>query len=181
VKRLVAIAGLMAMMLMGAVACNSSTQGEPSAQNTAGASQPSFSNPTGSSAASGGAGTLPADQPCSLLSSADLQRIEVSGQPTQDAIGTEHACEMDNPDGHIIVGVRADVGLAGFQSSGGTVHDMTVGSHQAREVLGDTGTCLISIGVSDSSRVDVSMTGLGSSDPCPAALSVAKLVEPKLP
>jgi hypothetical protein len=181
VKRLVAIAGLVAVMLMSAAACNSSTQGEPSAQNTTGVGQPSSSDPTGSAATSGGTTTLPVDEPCSLLSSADLRSIEVSGQPTQDEIGTEHACEMDNSNGHIIVGVRTDVGLAGFQSSGGTVHGITVGSHQAKEVLGDTGTCLIGIGVSDSSRVDVSMTGFGSGDPCVGALSVAKLVEPKLP
>jgi hypothetical protein len=44
-----------------------------------------------------------------------------------------------------------------------------------------TGSCIIAMGVTSSSRVDVSLNSGPRVDPCPLALQVAQLVEPKLP
>jgi hypothetical protein len=181
VKRLVVLAGL-AVALLSAAACSHSTLGEPSATTTTNGSggQPSSggSDDT-SSAPTSGTGSLPED-PCGLLSSSDLQQVGVAATPTQDKVGTAPSCEMDNSDDHIIVSVFADSGLSGLQTSG-KVRDTTIGSHQAEQEIDGTSSCVIAIGVSASSSVDVTVTPIFDGDPCPTALTVARLVEPKLP
>jgi hypothetical protein len=124
------------------------------------------------------------DDPCALLSSADLQQLDASSPPSQDKVGTAHSCELDTADYHFGVDIRTDAGLSDFApvAGGGPVTAPDVGSHQAKEQADkNASSCTVAIGVSDSSRVDVTATGDGSTDPCPATLAVAKLVEPKLP
>jgi hypothetical protein len=175
VRRLVVLAGL-AVALVGVAGCNNSTGGQPSAAATTAGSPPESTSPS-----AGGGNALPVDRACSLLSAGDLSSLGVSSAPTQGTVGTAHTCEADNATDHIIVGIRTNVGLSGFVANGGTVHDLTIGTHQAKQEVDNTGSCLIGIGVSSSSRVDVTVTGDGTTDPCPTAMNVAKLVEPKLP
>jgi hypothetical protein len=78
------------------------------------------------------------------------------------------------------VAIRTNAGLAGFQASGETLHNITIGKHQAEQYANST-TCYVAIGVSDSSRVDVSVTQILTGDPCPPAMTLANLIEPKLP
>lgn len=178
-KRFALLAGL-AVLALGAAACNSATPGSPSAQTQA--TQPAVTTPNGDGGGSGGGGNgLPVDRVCSLLSSADLSQLGASSAPTEGTIGTAHTCEFDNAEGHVIVGVRTNVGLDGFNASGGTVKDITVGRHQAKQDVDNTGSCIIAIGVTTSSRVDVTVTGDGTTDPCPTSMAVANIVEPKLP
>lgn len=182
VKRLVAAAGLTAVLL-GAVACNGSTTGQPSPATTP-AGVTSGTGPVTATSAPGSGGSLPADDPCSLLSSADQQQIGVSSPPTKDKVGTANSCELDTADDHFGLDIRTDGGLADFApvAGGGPVTAPDVGGHQAKEQADkNSSSCTVAIGVSDSSRVDVTATGDGNTDPCPAALAVAKLVEPKLP
>jgi hypothetical protein len=118
-----------------------------------------------------------------LFSSDQLTQLGVSTPPTQEMVGTEHACEMDNGQDNILVGIRTNGGLAGFTeaSSGGPIHDTTIGSHQAKESVGNGGGCVIAIGVSASSRVEVDVDGNSGTNACPLAETVAKLIEPNLP
>jgi len=116
-----------------------------------------------------------------LLSSSDLEQLGASTPPTQEMIGTAHACDFDSADFAMIVAIRTNVGLQGFTSAGGTAQNTTVGTHQAKQVIDSAGSCIIGIGVSDSSRVDVTVQPGASEDPCPAALKLANIVEPKLP
>lgn len=180
VKRLLVLVGL-AVVLVGASACSHSTLGEPSAATTANGGQTSSGGGGGetSTASSGGATSLPTD-PCSLLSSSDLQQVGVSALPTQDKVGTAVSCEMDSSADHIIVSLFPDSGLAGLQATG-TVKNITVGSHQAKQEVDSTDSCVVAIGVSDTSSVDVTVTPTFNGDPCPTAMTVARLVEPKLP
>jgi len=168
VKRLVLLAGLAATML-GVAACNNATSGQPSPDTSTTQNQPATSN-------SGGGNTLPVGNPCSLLSSGDLSRLGATSTPTKNQIGTAYACELDNAEGHIIVGIRTNVGLQGYNASGGTVTDITVGSHQAKQEVDSTGSCIIALGVSSSSRVDITVTGDGTTNPCPTTMTVAQLV-----
>jgi hypothetical protein len=173
VKRLVLMAILFAMVV-GVSACNTATNGQPS---------PSVTQ-TGlreTSTVAGGGNGLPVNQACSLLSSSELEQLGASSPTTQEMVGTAHACEFDSADFAMAVGIRTDVGLAGFVSAGGVVHDTTVGTHQAKQEVDNTGSCVIGIGVSDSSRVDVTVTPILTGDPCPTALKLANLIEPKLP
>lgn len=170
--RLVAVVGV-AVMVLGVAACGRTTTGQPTAALTPVS--------TGSSSAAPGPNGLPVDQPCSLLSSADLQQLGVMEQPTQEMVGTAHTCQLVTSSDSLGVGIRTNVGLAGYTAAGGPIHDITIGSHQAKQELGNTGSCVVAIGVSASSRVDIIVTGDGTTDPCPAALTLARLVERRLP
>jgi hypothetical protein len=125
--------------------------------------------------------SLPVNQACSLFSSADLEQVGVSSPPTQEMVGTGHSCDFNSDSFAMGITIRTNVGLAGFVVAGTAVHDMTIGSHQAKQAVDNTGSCVIALGVSDSSRVDVTVTGDGTTDPCPTALTLAKMVEPRLP
>lgn len=178
-NRLVVLAGLV-VVILSVAACTDTTTGRPTTATTGGG-QTSGSQPTATSTSSGGTGSLPVDQPCSLLSSGELQEIGVSSQPTQDMVGTAHACELDTANFHIIVGIRTNVGLAGLTPTA-PVTSTTISGRPAKEQKNDSASsCLIAIGVSNLSRVDVTATGDGTTNPCPTAESVAKLVAPKLP
>jgi hypothetical protein len=179
VKRLAVLVSL-AVVLVGASACSHSTLGEPSPATTAnGGGQTSASGGGTSTAPGGGNAALPAD-PCSLLSAGDLQQAGVSAPPTQDKVGAAPSCEMDSSDDHIIVSLFPDSGLSSLQATG-KVQDITVGSHQAKQEVDSTGSCVVAIGVSATSSVDVTVTPTFNGDPCPTAMTVARLVEPKLP
>lgn len=177
-KRFVVLVGFVSMVACGA-AC-STTTGQPSpasaSHDPTSGSGLSGSVPT----SSGKMGSLPVDRPCSLLSSSDLRQIGVSSSPSQDKIGTAPSCETSNADDHIIVSIFANDGLSGLQASG-PVHNEMIGSHQAKQEVDITGSCIIDIGVSNTSSVQVTTTPILSADPCPTALKVANLVEPKLP
>ena len=184
VKRLVLVAGI-AVTLALAVGCDNSIQGQANPATNPGQEQPTTTgSPTSSPSDGGGGGQgsgLPVNNPCQLVSSDTLSQLSVTAQPTTEMVGTAHVCNMNSADFAMGVAIRTDVGLDGFNSSGGTVHDTTVGSHQAKQEVDNTGSCVIGIGVSAMSRVDITVTGDGTTDPCPTATKLASLVEPKLP
>jgi hypothetical protein len=173
VRRLALLAGL-AATLIAAAACNSSTPGQPSASGSVAGRPPPTS--------AGGGNALPVDQPCSLVPQSALSQIGESVPPTQDMVGTAHDCSLTTPDFSIGVAIRTDVGLPGFTANGGTAQDLTIGRHQAKQEFDNvSGSCVIGIGVTDSSRVDVTVTSGATADPCPTASKLANLIEPKLP
>lgn len=183
-KRLVVLAGL-AAMLVGTAACSGPTKGQPTAAPTVDSTgQTTSDGGPGDTSTSAGGGTsgLPVDQPCSLLSSSDLTQLGVSTPPTSDKVGTAPDCSLDTS-GNFTVGIalRTTSGLSDFTLTGGSAHTITVGSHSAKQGVDNTGSCNVAIGVSSSSRVDVTALGDGNADPCPTALAVARLIEPKLP
>jgi len=175
VKRLLALAGL-AAMVVGLSACGNSTGGQPTPATTSATQGRSTGTPT----SSGGGNTWPVDHACSLLSASDLAALGASGQPTEDMVGTAHACEFASTDFSMGLAIRTNGGLGAFQSNGETLHNSTIGKHQAEQYANST-TCYIAIGVSDSSRVDVSVTQILTGDPCPPAMTLANLIEAKLP
>jgi hypothetical protein len=96
-------------------------------------------------------------------------------------VGTGHACDFDSSDFALGYTIRTNVGLADYVTQGGPIRDVTIGTHQGKQQVGETGSCVVAIGVSGSSRVDVIVTGDGTTDPCPTALTLARMVEPRLP
>ncbi len=177
-KRLLLLAGL-AATLVATAACNNSTPGQPSADGSVTQRPPAETSTAGGG---GGGKTLPVSKPCSLISQSALGQIGESAPPTADMVGTAHDCSLTTPDFSIGVAIRTDVGLNGFTSIGGTVQDITIGTHQAKKQFdSNSGSCEIGIGVSASSRVDVTVTSGGTADPCPTAMTLANSIEPKLP
>jgi Protein of unknown function (DUF3558) len=183
VKRLVVLAGLAATLVVTA-ACGGPTTGQPSPATTAESAVQTTSDggSGGTSTSSGDAGALPVNHPCSVLSSEDLSQLGVSSSPTEDMTGTAPDCAFQTADNFTVgIAIRTNVGLSGFALTGGTAHSVTIGSHSAMQGVDNTGSCVVGIGVSSSSRVDVTALGDGKADPCPTASSVAHLIEPKLP
>lgn len=183
-KRVVVLAGFAAMLVTAAACGGPTTGGQPTPQTTTGAGETSGAGQSTGSPATGGGSSLPVNSPCSLLSSSDLQQIGASTPPSQDMIGTAHSCEIDSSAFHFGLDIRTDVGLSGFSgvSTGGPITTVTIGHHSAKEQADtSSSSCTVAIGVSSSSRVDVSATGDGSTDPCPAARNTATLIESNLP
>lgn len=180
-KRLVMLAGL-ATLTIGLAACTGGpTLGQPTAAPTGGTS--SAGQDTAPASPSSAAGGLPVSQPCSLVSAAQLSALGVTAQPTKEQVGTAPSCDVETDQDTIILSIRTNGGLDSFTeaATGGPVHDTTVGSHQAKQSVGNSRSCIIAIGVTASSRVEVTVTGNGDTDPCPVAQTVAKDVEPNLP
>jgi hypothetical protein len=166
------LAGL-AATLVAVAACNNSTAGQPSVGGSVVGSRPPTS--------AGGGKVLPVDEPCSLVSQTTLSQIGESVPPTRDMVGSAHDCSLTTPDFSIGVAILTDRGLSAFNANGGTVQDITIGTHQAKQEADSTGSCAIAIGVTDSSRVDVTVTPGATADACPTATKLATAIEPKLP
>lgn len=117
--------------------------------------------------------------PCSLLTKEEITALGVKREPERDKIGTSDACKF-RPTGYsLIIGTRANLGLSQVQGSGGPVTDTTIGGRKAKQ-SGASGSCLIAMEVTATSRVDIQATG-DPADLCDRASKVAGLVEPKLP
>jgi hypothetical protein len=115
-----------------------------------------------------------------LLPSDAVGQLNLTSPPTADKVGTAPDCSLDMADYSVGIALRT-AGLSDFVLTGGTAHDTKIGSHSAKQGVDNTKSCVIGIGVTSSSRVDVTATGNGDTDPCPTALAVATLIEPKLP
>ncbi|XVS63513.1 DUF3558 domain-containing protein [Actinosynnema sp. CA-299493] len=129
-------------------------------------------------------GPLDGLDPCTLLTKAEAEQVTGAqgADPAVEQLGSARVCNFAPAAGRLGVGVRTTSGLAAVQSNGNVVQDLVVGRHQAKQAIGATGSCGIFIGVTESSRVDVVLNaGSPDEDPCPAAMRVAELVEPRLP
>jgi hypothetical protein len=127
--------------------------------------------------------------PCSLITSAQASQNDLTSEgPSND--GGSRACSWSNGTAYDGLGyalelaIRDSQGLADINTDGLTLSDVTVGSHQAKQAVNQTnGDCLVIIGVTAKSRVDVVISS-GDSDPthsCSMATKFANLIEPQLP
>jgi len=167
--------------LLAVAACTNSTTGSGSPAPTAGG------GPTSGGPTSGGSG-LTSIQPCDLLSS-DIASQNQLGSPTPGNESGARTCvrhnvTANNGDGYIVgVGIRDSQGIKDVNPDGYTVTPDNIGSHPGRQLQSTlSGTCIIAIGVTNSSRVDVTVNA--GTDPvqgCQLANQFAKLIEPNLP
>ncbi|MBB5960340.1 hypothetical protein FHS29_006963 [Saccharothrix tamanrassetensis] len=174
--------------LLAVAACGGPVSGDArpaSGASTAGSS--TSPSPSGSTSASpsGNAGSpvsLEDTDPCTLVTTDEVTDAlgALRKEPTKEVIGTARSCVFAPKPATFAVGIRTNVGLSGVQPNGGVIKDIKVGDRAAKELLGATGSCGIYLGVTDSSRVDVVLNATGQ-DPCPLALRIAELVEPRLP
>jgi hypothetical protein len=166
--------------LLGVAACTTSMTGSGSPA-TAGSTQ-SGGGPTSSGPA------LASIQPCNLLSS-DIVNQDQLGTPTPGNEGGARGCSWQNTtanngDGYAVgVDIRDSQGIKDINSAGYTVTSNNIGSHPGRQLQStQSGTCIVVIGVTSSSRVDMVINA--GTDPvqgCQLANQFAKLVEPSLP
>lgn len=180
-KRLVVLAG-MAAVLLNVIACSSQTPGSPTASTNAGGQIPNGSrSESTSSPSSGVGGSLPVDAPCSLLSSSDLRSLGAFAPPSRSDIAGASNCEVEATHGVVEVTLFAGQGLSQVPTTG-AMTDVRIGGHQAKKMVETaSGGCYVGIGVTSSSRVDVTVNADHDDEACPLAMKAAGLVEPHLP
>lgn len=177
---------LAATLVAGLAAC-SDTPGQPVPQpNTT--EQTSTSKPTSKATTStkptSSAGGLDKVDPCQLLVKADESRFQAEPGIPKDTSRSK-ACDWTvKGQGGFRIALRPDQGLDEIVVGDGKLSKYTVGSRDSRklEASGGPGACMISIQVTESSRVDVDSTARSdTAKACEFATQVAELIEPKLP
>jgi len=144
--------------------------------------------PTGSSEPSTGeeepAGLADVD-PCGLVDQAALGSLGLTGGE-EKTLGEARVCRYryDGPTLNESFTVSVELfDTRGLDDIVGTnVQQLPkVGAHDAASFIGPTGSCGVSLGVGDSSRVDNTAVGGEQQQGCQLAAQLAALVEPKLP
>jgi hypothetical protein len=181
------LVSVVAVLALGLARCSEKTPGE--ATSGGGTDRPTIppgdtgqSEPSAPTEPSEGGDSGTAElQPCDLLSSTEKATLDL-GPGAEEEIGIARACQWQASGQHTItIGVFDDIGLDDVQSNGAK-QPTTVGSHDAVQYAGPLDACAIAIGVTDTSRVDVSgVAGDDATRACSVAKQAAELVEPKLP
>ncbi|UVS80228.1 hypothetical protein Actkin_03978 [Actinokineospora sp. UTMC 2448] len=121
--------------------------------------------------------------PCDLFTEADERELEVTENEGERQVGTGRACRLVTKAGNTGALIRTNTGLDGVPAGEG-LRSITVGSHEAK-IWGNTATsaCTVFLGVSESSRVDVSAVDRQGNveESCALAERTAELVEKNLP
>lgn len=125
--------------------------------------------------------------PCALLVQNELDRLGLSKENSETRLGARRCIwgrgSQNGHDGYVIsAGIRDHQGLKDINKDGYTVTDDPIGRHSAQqaEEVGDGSGCFVAVGVTDSTRVDITAsTDAGKA--CALANTVAKVVEPLLP
>ncbi|MFD0199889.1 MULTISPECIES: DUF3558 domain-containing protein [Saccharothrix] len=155
-----------------------------SGQPTSAPETSSTSDTAASSSSPTSGGSLEDTDPCSFLTKSEAEQLTGAQRkdPAPEKLGSARVCGFSPESASFGIGIRTNVGLAGVQPNGGVIEEIVVGRHQAKQLLGATGSCGIYIGVTDSSRVDVVLnSGSSDKDPCPLARQIAEFIEPRLP
>lgn len=174
-------------VLAGASACSSSEGGEAVTEPPA-SEQPSTPAPS-SSAADTPEGSLAGTEPCSLISKSDVSKYgeQIEG-PIRENIGSSRDCRFkkpfqSEPKGSFTlgVGIRDEQGIRDAVDQGyGIQKTEDAGRQFAR--IPSSGGCTIAIGVTEMSRVDVSISmAAGTEKACQVASEVSDVVAARLP
>lgn len=175
---------LIAVVAMGTSACSESEDGtaEPEQRGSASSSMPT-SSPSPDTRES----SLASVDPCSLLKTDDITKHTPVVKPEHKTIANSPSCywaAQPTDDASL----RAAVGTA-IRETGG-VKDMTDQGQGVQHVEEDGREygrvpspqgCTIGISVTDSSRVDVLVSGVPAKDACELANSIVDLAEPNVP
>jgi hypothetical protein len=123
--------------------------------------------------------------PCALLTADEVHQFGAN-QGIPKTLGGARTCKWSTPDGNGVfgTGLRNSQGLKDIVVGNGTLSDLRIGNRAGKALKedGGAGTCMIVIGITESSRVDVQ--GLYKADTaraCDLAMRVATLIEPRLP
>lgn len=170
----------LAILAVGLVACSDQTGGDPNP-----ATSTTTKSTTSSTSTGGKQSALDAIDPCGLLSASDVARFGARPGKRND-IGGAIGCGWTVPgQGTFGIALRSKQSVDSIVVGKGRIVDQSVGSHQGKrlEEPDGVGACLVSIAVSDSSRVDVDgvATHTDNAKACDFATRVAELIEPKLP
>lgn len=181
--RVAAAVALGAVALVG-TACSTSEGGQASPQtgSTQQATTAESSHPSSN-------GTpLAAIQPCSLLTADDLSKYGTFPEGSPDNVDYTRGCkfqkdrESPTDAGRVVsVDIREKQGIGDINGMGKGVDHTEANGRKLAQVPGE-GLCMIAIGVTESSRVDINVTATeGTNKSCNIADEIAVQVESKLP
>ncbi|HET6705904.1 DUF3558 family protein [Amycolatopsis sp.] len=169
--------------------CTTTQPGTASPATTSAANGGETSAPE--SSATGGGGTQSITDPCTLLEMGDLTTYGEFKEPENKTLGGARVCKYQKKiasasETSMVIGVtvRDTARVDQVRDQGAGVADRDVNGRKAKEAPETAGVgCTLALPVGDSSRVDVLVTSVESSDQaCQIAETVAKAaVEPRLP
>lgn len=178
--RAVAVPFLLAVALLSVSACSTSQPGNATPASAGG--NPPVTSPSGSAPAQPSVASI---DPCAVLKPADLTRFGTfeNGEPdTSSGVRScswkLHVSQAGDPSYAVSVDVRDSAGI----NDGPAGQSAEVNGRPAVQSPNlDAGDCTIRLKVSDSTRVDVGITGLNGGQACDVGSKVAYVVEPRLP
>lgn len=179
VRRVVIVAGLAATML-GLAGCGGTTPGQPGPATTTTGGSSGTNAPTTTTT---NTSSVSLQQPCKLLSSSELQQLQITSPGESSTTAGDPTCAWTNDAGGVSATYLAKLGLADVIVTG-NIKDTPVGAHKAREMRDSGGGgCLISLEVTAKSRVDLSAVDAhgDQNKACAMGEQFAALIEPKLP
>lgn len=187
-RKSLALTPMIAAATLALVGCSAESTGQPTS-----AAPDSSGGVSSSSPGQAGASQLSAMKACDLLTNQELAVMQVQGNGRdQDtaASGATSGCHWSGTAANgaattLGVSVRAAQGVDSVNANGGQVTHGTVNSRPAVQVVENpSATCMISLAVSPSARVDLTFVVVGASDAteaCETDNKIANIVEPKLP
>lgn len=182
-RHVVAVAATLLLLLAG---CTEQTSGDPSAGGTTAGEtvSPGQETPTTTEPEEDG-GSVADMKPCEILDSGDLQALELTGgeeEGDEDARVCRYRHEGATLDDTMTVSVElfGELGLDDLNTD--NIKRSTIGSHEAASWTDPLGVCGVSIGVTESSRIDNTAVG-GDNEQlaCQLATELATAVERRLP
>ncbi|WP_285498762.1 DUF3558 family protein [Actinokineospora sp. NBRC 105648] len=170
---------------LGLAGCASPTAGNPVPADGTSTGAPSrTTTPTRTSTSS--APDLSAVRPCALLSDSAVRALG-AGPGQEEKVGKRRSCQwvVDKPnlaDNYAIaVDLFPDLGIKDVVAQG-SITNTKVGSHDAAESIRRGGAgCVVTLAITETSRVDVAVAGGDAGALCPVARQAAALVEAELP
>jgi hypothetical protein len=161
-------------------ACSTTEPGTPTGTNVS--TSPKGSGTSSTSSVPSSTAQPAGANPCDLMSSADLSALGLGAGKRRNIQGTDACLWTASGKFTLSVGYNGS-GLGGLAAAQGT-DKVAVGKHEAVQVPDKIDpSCGVLIGVSANSTVIVTVTNATGSagDGCPQAVSIAKIVDPKLP
>lgn len=173
-------------------ACSNADSGTPEAAGDPDSSVTSSgtTNPPSTGSDPSGASPLSGANPCSFLTTAEVEKhgdVE-KNSPQHKTIGTADVCSWPGDAGDSAalvpttsIAVRENAGVQDVTDKGKGVQQTEENGRKYARSPGPGG-CTIAIGVTNSSRVDVTVSGTESSDQaCQIANALTEVAEPNVP
>ncbi|MGQ0838928.1 DUF3558 family protein [Actinokineospora sp.] len=169
------------MLLIGLISSCSETPGQAVPMDNR--TSPTVSAPVRTSTKPPDGNALKNLDPCTLLTEAEVSLFGAQTGVRDDTAAP--ACQWTvRGQGVFSVAIRAEQGLQDIVIDKGTLVDHPLASHQGRRLEENSGAggCMVSIRISESSRVDAnSVARSDTAKACEFAGKVAELIEPRLP
>jgi hypothetical protein len=189
VRRSLQLIPVVVVLACGLTACSEQSPGqavgsETTRSTSTGSGGPFSTGPTKTSISQPSAAPSPIKdtKPCSLLSAAEVAELR-AGQSVEERLNKARSCNFDKGQGFALgVAIFDELGMDDITGRTQPTPVPTVGKHKAVRWIGGIDSCVISLEVAKTTRVDVQAAANGNEQKsCEIALQAAKYVEQKLP